>query len=349
MTGLSALTGGRSRRGLLSLLAGLPLAGSLATRLSDEADAAGRRKRHKKRHKHRPGNDKNNRNGKQKGKKKGKKQCTPKPVTVTCAGRCGTVVNNCGAQVDCGSCACTPPCLVCQTCNAATGQCVPLANGMACDDSNACTQTDTCQSGACVGSNPVVCTPLTQCHDAGVCNPATGVCSNPNTTDGTACDDGNPCTTGDTCQGGLCHERTSDELSRRSVLRSGRVRELVPALPDLQRRAMRGRSEQERDAMRHANGAGWWRYPLLHGACPDPDCLSVDSPCLTVATCQEACPCLSSRRSAQVRVVCVGPILLGASAAATMTRRRQRLRMRDLLCACGSGCLRVPSEWIRML
>ncbi|MDI1452139.1 hypothetical protein QHF85_49300, partial [Polyangium sp. 6x1] len=52
-------------------------------------------------------------------------------------------------------------------------------NGSACDDGNACTQTDTCQSGTCTGGNPRVCTAQSQCHNAGTCNPSTGTCSNP--------------------------------------------------------------------------------------------------------------------------------------------------------------------------
>ncbi|MFI5041954.1 MAG: hypothetical protein ACHQNA_08935, partial [Acidimicrobiales bacterium] len=42
-----------------------------------------------------------------------------------------------------------------------------IGNGGACSDANACTQTDTCQAGACVGTNPVICTALDQCHDVG--------------------------------------------------------------------------------------------------------------------------------------------------------------------------------------
>src|SRR5206468_2988453 len=42
-------------------------------------------------------------------------------------------------------------------------------DGTACNDGNACTQTDTCQNGTCTGSNPVVCT-ADQCHDPGTCN-----------------------------------------------------------------------------------------------------------------------------------------------------------------------------------
>src|SRR5207247_1147972 len=86
------------------------------------------------------------------------------------------------------------------TANACSGQ----ADGTSCNDGNACTQTDTCQSGVCTGSNPVVCTALDQCHDVGTCNTGTGVCSNPNKTNGTACNDGNACTQTDTCQSGVC-------------------------------------------------------------------------------------------------------------------------------------------------
>ena len=91
------------------------------------------------------------------------------------------------------------------TCDPGTGVCSNPAkpNGTGCNDSNACTQTDTCQSGNCVGSNPVVCTALDQCHDVGTCNTGTGVCSNPPLT-GTPCNDGNPCTHTDTCSGGIC-------------------------------------------------------------------------------------------------------------------------------------------------
>src|SRR5262249_61033855 len=77
-------------------------------------------------------------------------------------------------------------------------------NGHTCTDANPCTQTDTCQAGACVGATPVVCTPTDQCHDVGVCAPATGICSNPAKTNGTTCTDGNLCTQIDTCQAGLC-------------------------------------------------------------------------------------------------------------------------------------------------
>jgi hypothetical protein len=80
----------------------------------------------------------------------------------------------------------------------------PKANGSRCDDGNACTQFDSCQSGACVGGNPVVCTASDACHDAGTCNPMTGMCSNPAKADGAACSDDNACTLGESCHAGVC-------------------------------------------------------------------------------------------------------------------------------------------------
>ena len=109
----------------------------------------------------------------------------------------------------------------------------PLAGGScpegaACDDGNVCTTNDTCSGGVCVGGGtlncddsvpctsdscnpgsgcvhaPTVCTPLDQCHDAGTCDAATGVCSNPPKADGTVCDDQDPNTGPDTCVAGVC-------------------------------------------------------------------------------------------------------------------------------------------------
>ncbi|MCC6767029.1 MAG: DNRLRE domain-containing protein, partial [Deltaproteobacteria bacterium] len=73
-------------------------------------------------------------------------------------------------------------------------------DGSACDDGEACTTTDECTGGVC-GGDAVVCTPLSQCHDAGTCNPGTGVCSNPVKPNGAACNDGTLCTAPDACDG----------------------------------------------------------------------------------------------------------------------------------------------------
>ena len=97
-------------------------------------------------------------------------------------------------------------CHVAGTCDTGTGSCSDPAapNGSACNDLDACTHTDTCQSGTCTGSNPVVCVPSDSCHLAGTCDTGTGSCSNPAVADGTACDDGNACTSADECTGAVC-------------------------------------------------------------------------------------------------------------------------------------------------
>ncbi|HRI70240.1 MAG TPA: hypothetical protein PK156_38680, partial [Polyangium sp.] len=91
------------------------------------------------------------------------------------------------------------------TCNSATGICSNpnKANDTACDDANACTQSDTCQFGTCVSGAPVICAALSQCRDIGVCDSVTGMCTNPSKADGTACTNGADGTEG-TCQSGDC-------------------------------------------------------------------------------------------------------------------------------------------------
>jgi YD repeat-containing protein len=125
---------------------------------------------------------------------------------------------------------CTPSdsCHAPGTCDPATGSCSnpAVANGTACNDGNACTQSDSCQSGACVGAHPVACSPLDACHVAGTCNPATGACSNPNAPNGTSCGNSDasppqvctsgacgaliPCTSSQTLCAGVCVTTQAD-------------------------------------------------------------------------------------------------------------------------------------------
>jgi N-acetylneuraminic acid mutarotase len=139
--------------------------------------------------------------------------CTnpPKANGTTCSDGDGcTQTDTCQSGVCTGAnpktCTALDQCHVPGTCQPATGTCTnPAAtDGTTCNDGNACTQTDTCQSGTCTGANPKTCTALDQCHNAGTCDPGTGNCSNPNKSDGTACNDGNACTQSDTCQAGTC-------------------------------------------------------------------------------------------------------------------------------------------------
>ncbi len=87
------------------------------------------------------------------------------------------------------------------TCDPTTGGCsFPPLTGTPCDDNNACTTSDTCQAGVCVGGAPLICNDNNVCTDDS-CNPATGCVNAPNTA---PCDDNNACTVGDRCSGGTC-------------------------------------------------------------------------------------------------------------------------------------------------
>jgi hypothetical protein len=81
------------------------------------------------------------------------------------------------------------------SCNPATG-CVYTNNAAACNDGNLCTQTDVCQNGVCIGTNPVICNDNNSCTDD-ACNPATGTCA-------FLPADGNPCTDNDSCSDDHC-------------------------------------------------------------------------------------------------------------------------------------------------
>jgi hypothetical protein len=115
----------------------------------------------------------------------------------------------CVAGSDCGSgfCAdgvcCATACNAgpCDACGVAAGATVDgtcaLFTGVLCNDGDACTPIDTCQSGVCSGSSPLPCGPLEECHSAGTCAPVTGQCSNPPSPDGSLC-------AGGACVGGAC-------------------------------------------------------------------------------------------------------------------------------------------------
>jgi hypothetical protein len=99
----------------------------------------------------------------------------------------------------------------CQACSIATGgavdgTCGPRTVGVAClAGVSACTLTATCAAGGvCTPVTMKVCTAMDQCHDAGTCDPGTGLCNNPVKLNGTTCTDNNACTTGDSCQAGVC-------------------------------------------------------------------------------------------------------------------------------------------------
>jgi cysteine-rich repeat protein len=74
-----------------------------------------------------------------------------------------------------------------------------------CDPLVPCCGGGVCTNGVCTNlCDGVVCAPSDSCHEAGVCNPQTGICSNPVKADGAQCDDGNSCTQSDVCTSGTC-------------------------------------------------------------------------------------------------------------------------------------------------
>jgi hypothetical protein len=91
----------------------------------------------------------------------------------------------------------------CTTDRCVTNACVHDVNTASCNDNNACTLTDVCQGGVCIGSNPKVCPASDSCH-TGTCTPSTGACGQATKANGSACNDNNACTGGEFCTAGVC-------------------------------------------------------------------------------------------------------------------------------------------------
>eukprot|EP01060_Flectonema_neradi_P017523 TRINITY_DN243_c0_g2_i6.p1 TRINITY_DN243_c0_g2~~TRINITY_DN243_c0_g2_i6.p1 ORF type:complete len:2426 (+),score=729.35 TRINITY_DN243_c0_g2_i6:57-7280(+) len=94
-------------------------------------------------------------------------------------------------------------------CDINTGTCTtPMKpDNTTCDDGDVTTVDDVCNMGTCIGvdrCSKVTCQSKSGCHDAGVCDPMTGLCSDPIQADGTPCDDGSDLTVDDSCQMGKC-------------------------------------------------------------------------------------------------------------------------------------------------
>jgi hypothetical protein len=203
-----------SRRGLLRVLAALPLVGGLAALRGEEGTDAKGRCKHAHRTRHVAVEKKHK-------KKRHKKKCRPQSLAQTCAGTCGPVKNNCKQTVDCGPCECDPPCGACETCSAdrVCEKCDPCCNDVCCAQTiavchvatNACclpdTKAQTCNNqcgevlnncGVGVDCGPCTCSPA--CPACQVCDDDTGDCVPDPEQQGDAC--GEP---GQVCQGdGSC-------------------------------------------------------------------------------------------------------------------------------------------------
>lgn len=171
-----------SRRGLFGLLTGVPVLGSLAAILLNDEEATAKKNRRK--HRKKP--------HKRRSRRKQKQQCKADSRARTCDGLCGTVRNNCGKTINCGSCACDPPCGVCHACDDSTRTCIPANAGEPCGAPG-----QICQSGACACTE-ASCPACTTCEPNGTCQGCAGCC------------DGETCITecGDcrVCDDGQCAE-----------------------------------------------------------------------------------------------------------------------------------------------
>jgi hypothetical protein len=155
-----------SRRALLHLLSALPLAGALAALLGEESAGKGRRKRRKSRH----GQKQNQRQQRRRHDEQRREQQRKERQNRHKKRKPPTPEPGCH------------PAAKAQTC---TGKCASV--------------TDNC--GLLVDCGP--CTCATGCHPVcQTCNSATGVCDP--IANGASCDDGNACTTGETCSNGTC-------------------------------------------------------------------------------------------------------------------------------------------------
>lgn len=137
------------------------------------------------------------------------RRCVNTPATGTACddGDGCTVADVCNAAAECrGAPRDCNDGNACTSDSCAGGSCVHQPeNGTPCDDGDACTRTDACVAGQCVGYSPVSCAPPTDgCRLAGTCDPASGQCTYPPAPDGSGCDDGLLCTSGDRCTGGTC-------------------------------------------------------------------------------------------------------------------------------------------------
>ncbi len=96
------------------------------------------------------------------------------------------------------------------TCDPDTHKCIYKPNHAACDDKDPCTINDTCDNKKCVGT-PKDCNDGNPCTQDS-CDQSTGKCVNTVVADGTPCDDGLACSTGDHCEAGKCIADTTNCL-----------------------------------------------------------------------------------------------------------------------------------------
>jgi hypothetical protein len=130
--------------------------------------------------------------------------CTEPGVCIE--GDCNTTPKDCSSYADqCNDAACDPKSE--QGCFSA-----PKEDTTPCDDGNGCTVSDVCTAGFCGGA-PRDCSDFTDACHVGICNGDTGSCQSDLVENGTACNDQNGCTVGESCTNGECGGGTPKDCS----------------------------------------------------------------------------------------------------------------------------------------
>ena len=126
-------------------------------------------------------------------------------VALTSGDKCINGV--CVGSISCGGKVCMPNLLECNVAVCQNGHCVQVPRVGSCSDGDIATFDDRCSNGICAGVNRchgVTCRASDSCHVAGVCDPSTGLCSDPVSADGSLCDDRSGNTRSDRCVSGVC-------------------------------------------------------------------------------------------------------------------------------------------------
>lgn len=155
-------------------------------------------------------------------------RCVPDPAQAaeSCGG-CRICAD--GECVIDASIICTPldQCHEAGECDPAMGECTNprKPDGTSCDDGDLCTSGDRCQNGECRGT-PKDCSAESDVCNDGVCRSSDGDCIKRPKTNGTSCNaDNDSCTSGDSCQNGICTPgagvdcRREDDACNRGVCR----------------------------------------------------------------------------------------------------------------------------------
>jgi len=124
------------------------------------------------------------------------------PDTEVCDGK----DNDCDGKTDnlAGKCDDGSACTINDICKGKDGcQGEHVKDGTACTDANPCLTDDKCKAGKCMAGTKDKCDDGNACT-IDSCDAKTGKCSSKNAIDGNPCEDGDSCTTPDTCKAGVC-------------------------------------------------------------------------------------------------------------------------------------------------